>query len=180
MLKKILIGVAVVLVAFVIIVMMQPSEFRVERSTTMSAPPSVVFEQVNDFRNWGAWSPWEKLDPAMKRTFDGASSGTGSIYAWVGNEDVGEGQMTITESRPAEFIRIKLEFFSPWAATSTTEFSFTPDGDRTMVRWSMFGENNFMAKAFGLFMDMDKLIGSDFEKGLAQLESVSERERSTE
>ena len=110
MLKKILIGIAVILVAFVVIVALQPSDFRIVRSINISAPPAAVFAQVNDFHNWEAWSPWAKLDPAAKATFEGPSAGEGAIFRWVGNEEVGEGNMTITESRPSDLIRIKLEF----------------------------------------------------------------------
>jgi len=180
MLKKVLIGVAIVVVVFIIVVALQPSEFRIVRSATISAPASVIFARVNDFHNWEEWSPWAKLDPAMKTTFEGASSGVGAVYTWAGNDEVGEGRMTLTENRPDEFIRIKLEFLAPFAATNTTEFTFTPDGDRTAVSWSMYGENNFMAKAFSLFMDMDKLIGADFEKGLTQMKAVAERDFPTE
>jgi len=172
MLKKILIALAAIIVVLIVVVALQPSDFRIVRSASILAPPSALFAQVNDFHKWESWSPWEKLDPAMKKSFEGAPSGTGAIYAWAGNDQVGEGRMTVTGSRPDEFIRIKLEFLKPWEATNTTEFTFTPEGDRTAVTWSMSGENNFMSKAFGLFMNMDKMIGDDFEKGLAQLESA--------
>ena len=174
MLKKILIALAVIVIVLVIVVAFQPAEFRVSRSTVIAAPAPSVFAQVNDFHKWDGWSPWAKLDPNMKTTHAGAPAGTGAIYSWAGNSDVGEGRMTLTESRPSELVRIKLEFKKPFAATNTTEFVFKPDADKTMVTWAMFGTNNFMAKAFGLFMDMDKMIGGDFEKGLAQLKSVAE------
>jgi carbon monoxide dehydrogenase subunit G len=174
MLKKILIALAAIVAVFVVIVALQPAEFRVARSATISAPSETVFAQVNDFHNWTAWSPWAKLDPAMKQTYEGAPAGTGAVSTWAGNKDVGEGRMTIIESRPSELIRIKLEFFKPFAATNTAEFTFKPAGDQTAVTWSMAGEKNFMAKAFGLFMNMDKMIGDDFEKGLANLKSVTE------
>jgi hypothetical protein len=174
MFKKILIGLAVIIAVFVAVVAMQPSAFRIERTATISAPAAVAFAQINDFHNWAAWSPWEKLDPAMKKTFEGAPAGTGAIYSWAGNDEVGEGRMTLTESRPNELIRIKLEFIKPFASTNTTEFTFKPEGDQTVVTWNMFGNANFMSKAFGLFVNMDKMIGSDFEKGLAQLKAVAE------
>ncbi|MGI8602058.1 MAG: SRPBCC family protein [Verrucomicrobiales bacterium] len=126
MLKKILITVAVIVVLFVIIVVLQPSEFRVTRSITVSAPPPVVFAQVNDLHKWQAWSPWEKLDPALKRNYEGPSTGTGTTYSWAGNNQVGEGRMTITESRPHDLIRIKLDFIKPFASTCATEFTFKP------------------------------------------------------
>ena len=174
MLKKIFVGIVVIVVAFVVIVALQPSEFRVARSTTVSAPPAAVFAQVNDFHNWEAWSPWAKLDPAAKVTFEGPSAGEGAIFRWVGNEEVGEGSMMITESRPSDLVRIKLEFLKPFAAINTAEFTFKPEGNRTAVTWSMFGKNNFIAKAFCLFMNMDKMVGGQFEKGLASMKSVTE------
>jgi uncharacterized protein YndB with AHSA1/START domain len=161
-------------VVFVIFVALQPSEFRVVRSATISAPPAEVFEQVNDFHNWEAWSPWAKLDPACKYTFEGAPAGTGSVFTWSGNDQVGEGRMTLLESRPHELIRIKLDFIRPFESTCTVEFAFKPEGDQTAVTWSMSGENNFLAKAFCLFMSMDKCVGGDFEKGLAQMKAVTE------
>jgi len=138
----------------------------------MSAPPQAVFPQVNDLHNWEAWSPWAKIDPAMKTTFAGPAAGTGAIYTWVGNSKVGEGRMTITDSRLNERIQIKLEFFKPFKATHMAEFTFKPEGSQTSVTWTMSGKNNFMGKAFGLVMSCDKMIGSDFEKGLANLDEV--------
>jgi hypothetical protein len=174
MLKKILIVVAAIILVFVVIVALQPPEFRVSRAATISAPGSTVFAQVNDFHNWVAWSPWAKLDPSMKQTYDGAPAGTGAVYTWTGNREVGEGRMTITESRPSDLIRINLEFLKPFKATSTTEFTFKSDGAQTAVTWNMTGKNNFISKAICLFMNMDKMVGGDFERGLAQLKSVSE------
>ena len=174
MLVKILIAVAVLVVAFLVVVALQPSDFRVTRSVVISAPPPVVFGQVNDFHKWEAWSPWEKLDPAMKRTYEGAPAGTGAVYKWVGNSKVGEGKMTLTESRPSDLVRVTLEFVKPFAATSTTEFTFKPEGDGTAVTWTMAGKNGFMAKGMCLFMNMDKMVGGQFEQGLAEMKKVSE------
>jgi Polyketide cyclase / dehydrase and lipid transport len=174
MLKIILISLAAIVVGFVVIVALQPSEFRVARSATISAPPSAVFAQVNDFHKWEAWNPWGKIDPAMKPTYEGAPAGTGAIYTWAGNNEVGEGRMTITESRPSDLIRIKLEFFKPFAGNSIAEFTFKPEGNQTAVTWSMTGQKNFMAKAIHLFMNMDKMIGGQFEKGLVEMKSVVE------
>lgn len=174
MIKKILIGLALVIIIFVVVVALQPSTYRVERSATMNAPAPVVFAQVNDFHKWNAWSPWAKLDPAMKQTFEGAPAGTGAVCKWAGNSEVGEGQMTITESRPSDLIKIKLDFLKPFAATSDTVFTFKPEGNQTRVTWTMDGQNNFIAKAFHLFMNIDKMVGGDFEKGLAQMKSVAE------
>jgi hypothetical protein len=170
----ILIALAAIVIVLVVIVAMQPSEFRIMRSGVISAPASDVFAQVNDFHNWAAWSPWEKLDPDLERTHEGALAGTGAIYSWVGNNKVGEGRMTLTENRPNDLIRIKLEFLRPFKATNTAEFTFKPEGNQTVVTWSMSGRKKFMLKAFGLFMSMDKMVGGDFEKGLANMKSVVE------
>jgi hypothetical protein len=174
MLKKIVLGVAVLLIVFAIVVAFQPSAFRVERRATIAAPAAVVFGEVNDLRRWEGWSPWEKLDPAMKKTHQGPPAGKGAIYSWAGNSEVGEGRMTITDSQPNELVRIRLEFLKPFAATSTTDFTFKPEAGKTNVVWTMAGENNFVAKAMCMFMNMDKMVGGDFEKGLAALKSISE------
>ena len=173
MLKKILIGVAAALALLVIVILMQPATFHIERSIDMAAPPEAAFAQVNDFHAWSAWSPWEKLDPSMKRSYDGAPAGVGAKYAWVGNKQVGEGRMTIEQSEPARVV-IKLEFLKPFAATNTATFTFvkTPEGNKTT--WAMDGEKNFVAKAFHLVMNMDKMIGPDFERGLASMKAVAE------
>lgn len=175
MLSWILAGVGAAIAIFVVVIALQPSEFRIERSATMAAPAPAVFAQVDDFRKWQSWSPWEKLDPALKRVYEGPAAGAGAQYAWVGNKDVGEGRMTILESRPGERVRIKLEFFKPFAATNTAEFSFKPAGDATQVTWSMAGRNNFMARAICLFVNMDKMVGGQFEQGLAQMKAIVER-----
>jgi len=175
--KKLLIvlGVlAAIVVGFLIIVALQPNEFRVERSATIAAPAAVVFDQVNDFHKWDAWSPWAKLDLNAKNSFEGPSSGEGAIFKWSGNDKVGEGKMTLLESHPHDLVRIKLEFVRPMEDTSTTEFTFQPEGGETRVKWSMFGQQNFMGKAFCMFMNMDKMISADFEKGLASLKAASE------
>lgn len=172
MLKKILIGVALVIAAFLVVAALQPAHFRIVRSATLPAPPAAVFEHVNDFHKWQAWSPWAKLDPDAKNTFEGAPSGVGAIFRWAGNNEVGEGGMTITESRPPELIRIKLEFLKPFAATSTAEFTFKPAGEQTEVSWSMSGTNNFTGKCMSLVMNCDKMVGGMFEKGLSNMAAV--------
>ncbi len=174
MLAKISIGLAVIVIVFVVVVALRPSQFRVERAATIAAPPPVVFAQVNDFRKWDAWSPYARRDPAMKKSFEGAPAGVGAVYTWSGNHEVGEGRTTIIESRPHDLIRITLEFVRPFAATNTAEFTFRPEGERTAVTWSLAGRNNFMGKAVGLFMNMDRMVGVDFEKGLARMKSVVE------
>jgi hypothetical protein len=177
-LKKILIGLAALVIALVIVfiavVAVQPSEFRITRSATVSAPPETVYAQVNDFHKWQAWSPWAKMDPAAKNTFEGPSAGTGATFRWVGNAEVGEGSMTITESHPSDLILIKLEFLKPFPATNTTEFTFKPQGDQTVVTWTMSGRNGFVGKAFCLVMNMDKMVGGDFEKGLRDMKTAAE------
>ncbi len=169
-----LILVAIVAVLF-FVVSRQPSDFRISRTAVLSAPAPTVFTQVNNFHNWEAWSPWAKRDPAMKQTYAGPLAGTGAVHTWSGNNQVGEGRMTITESRPNDLIRIKLEFLKPFQAANTAEFTFKPDGNRTSVTWSMSGTKNFMSKMFGLCMDMDKMVGGDFETGLAQMQAAVEK-----
>jgi len=174
MLIKILIGIAVIVVVFVVVVALQPSDFRIERTTTIAAPANAVFAQVNDFHKWEAWSPYDKIDPALKRIYSGAPAGVGAIYEWDGNKHVGEGKATITESRPNEWVQIRLDFLKPFAATNMAEFSLVPQGGQTAITWSMTGRNNFMFKAVGLFMNMDKMVGAQFEQGLAQLKTLVE------
>ncbi len=174
MLSNILIGLAVLVVVFILVVAARPDSFRVTRSITIPAPAEFVFAQVNDLHKWEAWNPWGKLDPACKLTYEGPPAGTGAGYTWAGNSKVGEGHMTITESRPNELIRFNLEFLKPFKANNTAEFTFKSDGDQTVVSWSMAGKRNFAFKAFGLFVDCDKMVGRDFEKGLADLKSVAE------
>jgi hypothetical protein len=177
MLVRILAAVGSLLVALLVIIAMQPDYFTLTRSTTVAASPQAVFAQVNDFHAWPKWSPWAKLDPSMKSTYTGPESGVGASYAWMGNEQVGEGKMTIIKAQPFERIDISLEFISPMAATNLTEFTFKPEGENTLVTWTMSGKNNFIAKAFHLFIDMDKMVGDDFEKGLAQLKTTVESSR---
>lgn len=174
MFLKILTALAVLVLMLVVIVAMQPSDFRVSRSTTVAAPPIVPFGLVNDLHNWQKWSPWAKLDPAAKLTFAGPDSGAEASYTWNGNDKVGEGTMTITESQPTSLIRFQLDFVRPFKATNSAEFTFKPEGEQTLVTWSMSGHNNFLFKAVGLFMNCDKMIGGEFEKGLAELKSISE------
>lgn len=174
MLSKILIGLAVILVIFAVVVATRPDDFRVTRSATMAATPAVIFEQVNDFHKWDAWSPWAKLDPNSKVVFEGPTSGKGAIFKWSGNNEVGEGQQTIIDSRPAELVQIKLDFIRPFAGTNTVDFTFKPEGPNTLVTWSMYGKNNFIGKAMSLVMDCDKMLGGFFEKGLASLKSIVE------
>jgi carbon monoxide dehydrogenase subunit G len=174
MARKILIGVAAVIVLFAIVVATRPAKFHIERSTTISAPPENAFAQVNDFHAWAAWSPWEKMDPDMKKAFAGAPAGVGAVYGWSGNDKVGEGRMTIERSEKPSTVAIKLEFMKPFAATNTATFTFARAGEDTKATWAMDGENNFVAKAASMFMDMDKMVGDDFERGLASMKRAAE------
>ena len=174
--KKILLGLVVVIVLLLIVVAFQPAHFVVTRSATMQAPPERVFAQVNDFRAWNAWSPWTKIDPNCKYTFSDPASGKGATYAWEGNGDVGSGNMTITDSQPGEHVDIRLEFVKPFASVCPTLITFKPEsgGAATRVTWTMTGEKNFISKAMCLFMSMDKMVGGDFEKGLASMKAIVE------
>jgi polyketide cyclase/dehydrase/lipid transport protein len=176
MLKKILIGLAVAVLALVGFISTRPNTFAVQRSATIQAPPELAFALVNDFHRWGEWSPWDKLDPAMKRTFEGASAGVDAVYTWTGNDQVGEGRMKIEQSKANEQIRIELQFIRPFPSTNSTTFTFKPEGGGTSVTWLMEGRHNFMSKAFSAFMDMDAMVGKDFEKGLANMKTAAEAE----
>jgi hypothetical protein len=173
MVKTIALGVALVPVALAGYIATRPSDFRIARSRVVAAPPDVVHAYVNDFRTWSRWSPWEALDPAMKRELSGPATGPGASYAWWGNAKAGEGRMTITDSRPPHGVTIRLEFVKPWKATNTAQFDFAPSGAGTSVTWAMSGRNGFAAKAFSLFMDVDRLVGSEFERGLANLDAAT-------
>ena len=172
MITKLLILFALIAAGLLLLVAIQSSEFRIARTARIPAPVATVFARVNDLGQWAAWSPWARLDPAMKVSYDGAPVGTGASYAWSGNHQVGEGRSTIIESRPNELIRLKLEFVRPFAGTNDTEFTFEPDGNATVVTWSMSGKKNFVMKAVGLFMNCDKMCGGQFEQGFANLEAV--------
>ncbi|WPC05984.1 SRPBCC family protein [Pseudomonas benzenivorans] len=174
MLGYALIALALLLALLLTLVARQPDGFSVERSVSVAAPPEAVFAQVNDLRNWERWSPWAKRDPAMQKSYEGPPAGVGAVYRWAGNKEVGEGSMTLVESRPNQSIRIRLVFLKPFQASNEAQFQFAPEGEGTRVTWSMSGSNNFMAKAMHLVMDMDKMVGGDFEQGLAQLRTLVE------
>lgn len=171
--KKIALGFVGLLVVLAVIVALQPAEFRVQRSLVTKASPEAVYEQVVDFKKWENWSPWEKLDPTMKKEFSGPPSGLGTSYHWIGSDEVGEGRMTIAKAEAPKRIEIDLEFLKPWAARNPTTFTFEPEGSGTRVTWSMRGKNDFIGKAFCLVTDMDAMIGGDFEKGLAGLNAAA-------
>jgi carbon monoxide dehydrogenase subunit G len=177
---SIVIGVVVVILvligALLAYIATRPHDFRIERSARVSAPPDVVFSIINDLGNWSRWSPYEHRDPNMKKTFEGPSSGPGASYAWNGNNDVGEGRLTIMESKPARLVSMKLEFSRPFKANNQVNFKLEPSDGGTRVSWIMDGKNSFITKAFSLIMNMDKMVGKDFEQGLANLDAVAQAE----
>jgi uncharacterized protein YndB with AHSA1/START domain len=176
-LKKVLLVLGIGIAGLFVVVATRPGTYRVERSQKIEAPADIVFAQLDDFKSWAAWSPWDKLDPAMQKSYEGPAEGVGAGYSWQGNDKVGKGRMTITEASPPNSISYRLEFLEPFASVSTTTFLLKPEGDKSVTAtWSMSGNNNLMGKAFGLFMDMDKMIGGDFEKGLATLKTIAEAE----
>ncbi len=173
--KTIGIIVAVLIAAILIFATTKPDTFRVQRSASIQAPPQKVFALINDFNAWGAWSPWEKKDLAMKRTFGAVTVGKGAHYAWEGNQEVGQGRMEITESEPASKIALKLDFLKPFEAHNTVEFTLAAQGNTTNVTWAMHGPANFMSKLIQVFVSMDSMVGKDFESGLANLKAAAEK-----
>ena len=172
MLKKILIGVVVVIAAFLIFVVARAADFRVERSATIAAPAQALFEQVNDHHKFSVWNPFMKLDPNAKQTYSGPDAGVGAVCSWDGNKDIGAGSATITESKPGELVRQRMDWKRPMEGIAIVEFTFKPQGDKTVVTWAMYGTNNFMGKLVSLFMDCDKMCGPPFEQGLAELGKI--------
>ncbi|MDX2027392.1 MAG: SRPBCC family protein [Alphaproteobacteria bacterium] len=164
-----------VLAVLAFIIAMQTSEFQVTRTATIAAPPAKLFPLVNDLRKWESWSPWAKLDPNAKHSFEGPRAGKGAIMHWDGNMQVGKGSMTITESRPSSAIKFQLDFTKPLKGTSTAEFTFKPEGKNTAVTWSMQGKKDFLAKAISLISSCEKMVGGQFEKGLANLKAIAEK-----
>lgn len=170
-----LIVIVVLVAALAAFIASRPTEFRLERATTINATPERVFPLINDFHSWNTWSPWEALDPTLQRTHSGAPAGVGAVYEWTGNNKVGSGRMTIQKSESPSVVQILLEFLRPFKATNITTFTLGREGaDATRVTWSMTGSRNFMMKAMGLFMSMDDLVGKDFEKGLAAMKEQVE------
>jgi uncharacterized protein YndB with AHSA1/START domain len=175
MLKVILI-IAVVLVAGVLVyAATKPDTFRVQRSASIKAPPEKIFPLINDYRNWASWSPYEKKDPAMKRTFGATAAGKGATYSWEGNKDVGQGSMEIQESVPPSRVTIKLDFVKPFEAHNTVDFTLQPEGETTKVTWDMQGPAPFLTKVMQVFINMDRMVGGDFETGLSSLKAVAEK-----
>lgn len=175
MFKTIAIGIVVVIAAVLIYAATRPDSFSVQRTATIKAPPEKVFALINDFHAWSTWSPWEKLDPAMQRTFGSTTTGKGATYGWTGNSKVGEGRMEILESAPASKVSIKLDFLKPFEAHNTADFTLQPQGDSTQVTWVMYGPANYVSKLMGVFMSMDTMVGKDFETGLANMKAAAEK-----
>jgi uncharacterized protein YndB with AHSA1/START domain len=172
MIKKLLIGLAVIIAIIAIVLIAaatRPADFRIERSATLSASPAALFEHVNNHRKFNVWNPFMKLDPNVKSTYDGPEAGVGAVCSWDGNMNVGAGSCTIVESKPNELVRCRMDWKRPMEGTATVDFTFKPEGDKTVVTWTMYGKNNFMGKVMSLFMDCEKMCGPQFEKGLASL-----------
>ena len=175
MLKTIALVIVVAIAGVLIFAATKPDTFAVQRSTSIKAPPDRIFTLINDFKRWDAWSPWEKKDPAMKRSYGPTTSGKGAHYAWEGNNDVGQGSMDITESVPPSKVALKLDFVKPFEGHNVVEFTLIPKGESTDVTWSMSGPAPFMSKVMQVFVNMDRMIGKDFEAGLASLKAAAEK-----
>ena len=175
MLKKIVLVVLILIVAVLVYAATRPDSFSVQRSATINAPAEKIYPLIADFHQWGTWSPWEKLDPAMTKTYSGSASGQGAVYGWKGNKDVGEGRMEITEASAPSKVGIKLDFLKPFESHNTADFTLVPKGDATEVTWDMHGPSPYITKLMTVFMSMDKMIGKDFESGLANLKAAAEK-----
>jgi len=175
MVKKILLGFVAAIALLLLFALTRPETFRVERSIGVKADPAKIYAVLNDFHAFGAWSPWEKLDPTMKVTYSGAASGQGAVYAWQGNDAVGAGRMEILQTVPGQRVVIKLDFLQPFEGHNTSEYTLTPGADGTTVTWAMFGPSPFVSKLMGIFVSMDSMIGKDFERGLSKLKAFTEK-----
>lgn len=175
MVKTLLWGIAVAILGLLGYASTRPDSFTVERSTSIQAPPERIYPLIADFRQWRAWSPWEKLDPTMKRSYSGAQSGQGAVYAWEGNPQVGRGRIEIRSARPSSSVDIQLDFLSPFEAHNTASFTLVPQAGVTEVAWTMRGPMPFISKVMGVFVSMDQMVGKDFEAGLAHLKAAAER-----
>lgn len=175
MVKKIAGGFAIILAIVLAMAATKPDNYKVSRSATINAPPEKIAALIGDFHNWERWSPWERLDPNMQRSFTGAPSGTGAVYSWQGDSKVGAGRMEITGMAPARAVQIKLDFLKPLEAHNATEFTLQPRDGQTVLTWNMSGPMPFLSKVMTVFTSMDAMIGKDFEKGLANLKEVAER-----
>jgi uncharacterized protein YndB with AHSA1/START domain len=174
MLKTIAIIVVALIVGLLGLAATRPNTFRVQRAMSIKAPPEKIFPLINDLHRWTAWSPYEKKDPAMKRAHRGAASGPGAVYEWEGNKDIGKGRMEITETSPPSRVTITLDFVKPFEAHNVVEFTLEPAGDSTNVTWTLHGPAPYISKVMGLFFSMDRMVGTDFEAGLASLKAAAE------
>ena len=172
--SPILLSLIIIAVLLVVIVAGQPDVFTMSRSAKFVAPPEKIFPHVNDLHLWEGWSPWAKLDPNSKSAFEGPAAGTGAVMKWEGNSRIGVGKMTITDSQPSNVVRFRLDFEKPMESTQTAEFSFLPEDGGTLVTWSMSGKNSTMGRVMGLFMNCEKMVACQFDKGLANLKTVVE------
>ena len=175
MIKTIVIIVVVLIAAILIYAATKPDTFRVQRKTSIKAPAEKIFPLINDLRQWEAWSPWEKVDPELKRIYSGAASGNGAVYGWKGNKNIGQGRMEIIESSPPSRIVLKIDFIKPFEAHNTVEFTLVPQGDTTLVTQAMYGPSPYISKLMGIFFSMDKMIGQKYEEGLANLKAIAEK-----
>jgi uncharacterized protein YndB with AHSA1/START domain len=175
MLKTIVIIVLALIAAALIYAATKPDSFRIERSTQIKAPAAKVFALVNDFHQWEAWSPWEKIDPALKRTYGGAASGKGAVYEWNGNKDVGQGRMEIVESNPPSKVALKLDFTKPFEAHNMVDFTLAEQGGSTTLTQAMYGPSPYISKVMSLFFSMDKMVGEKYEEGLASIKALAEK-----
>jgi len=169
-------GLVILIAALLIFASTKPDTFHVERSATINSSPEILFPLIDNFHNWNYWSPYENLDPAMKKTFSGAENGKGAVYAWEGNSKVGTGRMEILDTSIFR-ITIKLDFFKPFEGHNITEFILEPDREKTKVTWAMHGPNSFIGKIMHVFFSMDKMVGKDFETGLLNLKSFAEKQQ---
>jgi uncharacterized protein YndB with AHSA1/START domain len=175
MFKTIAIIIAVLIAAILIYAATRPDTFRIERSTSIKAPPEKIFPLINDFHQWEAWSPWEKIDPEIKRTYSGTTNGKGAVYEWRGNKDIGQGRMEIIESSPPSRVAVKLDFITPFEAHNSVDFTLVTQGDTTMVTQAMYGPSPYISKLMGLFFSMEKMVGQKYEEGLASLKAIAEK-----
>lgn len=175
MLKIIVIVVLLLVAGLLIYAATKPDAFRIERTTTIKAPPAKVFALINDFHQWEAWSPWEKIDPAIKRTYRGPKNGIGAVYEWAGNKEIGQGRMEIVESVPSSKMSLKLDFVTPFEAHNFVDFTLVPQGDSTVVTQAMYGPSPYISKLMTTFFSMDKMVGSKYEEGLSNLKNLAEK-----
>ena len=175
MIKTIALSIVVLLAALLIYAATKPDSFRIERRAAINAPPGKIFALINDFHQWESWSPWEKIDPALKRTYSGAASGKGAVYEWNGNKDIGQGRMEIVESSPSSKIVLNLDFVTPFEAHNFVEFSLSAEGDSTTVTQAMYGPSPYISKLMTIFFSMEKMVGDKYEEGLDNLKKLTEK-----